>query len=157
MNFFIRQAPLFPLLALFAITQNPLLLFLIVLTKEQGLWVAGGYMLFTGIDIVMVIWFANAALLYIAVRLWIGEIEYSLDAPFFTPLFIWKNFRKQIRPAKFLLNLLAVVVIVFFALMKGVLGIQMILWTAALVCLFALWWEPQLWFPTFVILLAGGL
>ena len=46
----------------------------------------------------------------------------------------------------------------------GMLGVVMVrdlaggllLWAAVPIVLFALWWEPQLWFPVVVVLLAGG-
>lgn len=154
MNFYIRQAPLYPLLAIFAMTLNPLWLILIVLTKEQGLWIASGYLFFTGADLIMFFWVATAGFIYIAIRYRIGHRERSEGgAPFFTPPYVVQYLRKK--PHLVAINLVAVVTIVIFSMMKGLLGIQMILWTAALVCLFALWWEPQLWFPTFILLIGG--
>jgi hypothetical protein len=157
MNFYIRQSLLYPLLALFSVTLNPLLLLPIVVVKEQGLWLAGGYLMFIGhLDLLNMTYIGLAGVFYLLVRWSIGKKPRSVEnAPFFTPRYAINHLRNK-RPKQVLIDLVALAAMFVFVVMEGMLGIQMIIWTAGLVFLFALWWEPQLWFPTVILILGGA-
>jgi len=158
MMFFIRQAVLFPLLALFVLTYFPLLLIPIALTKEHGLWIVVGYMFFTGADILLYGWVLIAGLLYVAARVYIGKAPRSeKTAPLFTPQYVLKVLRGDTEAGRVqvAINLFSTATIIVFLVLAGPLGVGMIIWTAVLVVPLALWWEPQLWFPALVLVLGG--
>jgi len=160
--FFIRQAILFPLLALFALTYSPLLLIPIALTKEHGLWMVAGYMFLTGADILLYWYVLIAGLFYILVRMAVrierGNAPRSeKTAPLFTPHYVLKVLRGETDASRVqvAINLFSTATIIVFLVLAGPLGVGMMIWTAVLVVPLALWWEPQLWLPALVLVLGG--
>lgn len=162
-QFKVRQALLYPLLVLFVQTQYGPLLVAIVATKELGLWIALGYLILSGGDLTSYIWVFVAGGVYFLLRY---VITAKPRAPLVAPLFalpywimLLRQGGKQGTKRNFYVgvfwNLLGTFGMLSVILVKSLAG-GLLLWAAIPIVLFAVWWEPQLWFPVLVVLLAGG-
>ena len=157
-NFSVRHSVQYPLLALLALTSNPVLLIPLILTKELAAWLGLGHLLLTGGLQPMTLIFAGVAfLVYVAMRLVVGK---RARGPEGTPLFAVPYHIRYLLGriegrgrGQILWNLAGVAVMIVFSATRG---LPLLLWTAVPVLLFAMWWEPQLWLPTVIVLLAGG-
>ena len=157
-DFKIRQSLMYPLLVLFVQTQCAPLLVLIVAVKEVGLWIALGYLILTGGDVTSYVWVGVAGVLYLALRHYItGQRRDSLSAPLFTPPYYVRRLRQGNKDlfAMIFWDLVGSIGMLSVVMVRGLAG-GLLLWAAVPIILFALWWEPQLWFPVLVVLLAGG-
>lgn len=162
-GFKVRQSLMYPLLVLFVQTQCAPLLVLIVATKEVGLWIALGYLVLTGGDMTSYVWVGVAGVFYLALRYSItGQKRSDLSAPLFTPPYYIRLFRhgrengaRRDLFAMVFWDLIGSVGILSVVMVRSLAG-GLLLWAAVPIVLFALWWEPQLWFPVLVVLLAGG-
>lgn len=157
-DFKVRQSLMYPLLVLFVRTQFGPLLMLIVATKELGLWVALGVIILTGADMIAYIQVCLAGLFYLILRRLItGQRRSESSAPLFTPPYYVRLLRHGNRDVYGMVfwNLVGTIGMFGVLMVRGLAG-GLLLWTAVPIVLFALWWEPQLWFPVLVVLLAGG-
>lgn len=154
-DFSVRHSVQYPLLTLLAVTSNPVLLVPLILTKELAAWLGLGYLLLIGgLQPLTLICAGVAFLAYVAMRKMVGKRERR--APFFAPPYYIQYIRGKLEGkgrGLILWNLTGVFVMIVFS---AVTGPALLLWTAVPVLLFALWWEPQLWWPTVLVLLAGG-
>ena len=157
-NFSVRHSIQYPLLALMVLTSNPIFLIPLILTKELAAWLGLGYLLLTGgLQPLTVICASAAFLAYVAMRLLVGErVRGPEGAPLFAVPYHIRYLLGQIEGrarGQILWNLAGVAVMIVFSATRG---LPLLLWTAVPVLLFAMWWEPQLWLPTVIVLLAGG-
>ena len=158
-NFSVRHSVQYPLLALLALTSSPFLLVPLILTKELAAWLGLGYLILTnGFQPLIIILAGVAFMVYLIMRRIIGTRQrVSGGAPLFAIPYYVKYMQGKIEGKNrvtILWNVAGVCAMVVFLIMRGPF---ILLWVAVPVFLFALWWEPQLWFPTVVVVLGGGL
>jgi len=154
-NFSVRHSIQYPLLALLGITGNPVLLVPLILTKEISAWVGLGYLLLTnGLQPLTLFFAALSFLVYVIMKLKIGKRgRSSYRVPLFAvPCYVRRLLSKEKLGVVFW-NIAGTAALVLFLAVYTPL---LLLWTALPVFLFALFWEPQLWFPTVIVILAGG-
>lgn len=157
-NFSTRHSIQYPLLALLVLTNNPVFLVPLILTKELAAWLGLGHLVIAGgLQLMTMVCALVAFLLYVAVRKYIGRrSRHPKGAPLFTPPFYVNLMLGRIEGTSrglVVWNMAGVVAMLVFLVMNGPL---LLLWTAGPILLFALWWEPQLWLPVVVVVLAGG-
>jgi hypothetical protein len=154
----VRASIGYPLLAMLVLTESPLFLLPLILIKEHTGFVGLGYLLLhSGIDMISIAFCGGVALmLYISARVFLPAKPRAEHAtPLFTPRRAYAIIRGRGRSRFALFWAFAYLpLVIWFGLLRSPL---LLLWATIPILLFALFWEPQLWFPVVIVLLGVSL
>lgn len=150
------NALMYPILAIMGKYRDrpltPLLLIPLVLTKEFAFFVAVVFLiLYSRNKSISILSGIIASVVYLIVRFMVlGNIDnYPASAPLFTPFYMIQ----VINP--WFLGIGFAVVLMMYLVTRTRNDILLVIATAIVTFTFALWWEPQLWVPTVILIFAS--
>ncbi|MBY9005705.1 MAG: hypothetical protein KGD63_03015 [Candidatus Lokiarchaeota archaeon] len=134
-----------------------ILLIPIIIIKELGAWIGFGYLLLSKKRSIYEIFVASifSIIIFLFIRILIGDIEYPPNlAPFFTPPYIFNQLldNPQFILIHLFINIIPLILILFYTI-QGKFEKKLLIWNVLPICLFAIFWESQLWLPVIMIIL----